>query len=161
MPHFPTHLSLPSKFLTAGDHFPRRRTTNLTHAVQMAKSLNGTLPFRRQHAAILRYLREICFLFRLPHTVPSPGCLLTPFLGSPSLRETRFASSTLYTVYVLYSSETHRPSFWITRSDTSPPAARVDAPPIRSECNANSFGFRPDFSTISRNARKALSLIHI
>lgn len=59
-----------------------------------------------------------------------------------NLLDTRCESSLLSLVYVLYVSDVHLPSLWITRSEISPPTARVDAPPIRSECKAKSLGLR-------------------
>ena len=47
----------------------------------------------------------------------------------------------LLRVYKLYASDSHRPSHWISRSDTTPPAASARAPSIRRECHANSSGF--------------------
>ena len=57
----------------------------------------------------------------------------------------------VYTPYV-YALEFHLPSRCITRSETSPPAASVEALPILSEWRAYSLGLRPDFSSTSLNA---------
>lgn len=56
----------------------------------------------------------------------------------------------------LYASDFHLPALSITRSETFPPAARVDPPPIRRECSAKYFGSRPDFLTTPQNARRAI-----
>ena len=85
--------------MTAVDHSPSKRRANLTHAVQMTKS-HWYLPFLPPNTRSPALLREIRFLFWLPHTVPSPGYLSIPLSSLLSLRDTRFASSTLYTVYV-------------------------------------------------------------
>ena len=91
----------------------------------------------------------------LPHTVPSPGCLSITPLATPGLFQTVRATSMLFRVYVLYVSDLHLASRFITRSETSLPTANAAAPPIRNECNAISSGLRHDFATTSLTARRA------
>lgn len=93
--------------------------------------------------------------FRPPHTVTSPGCLLIPFFLSPKIRDTCRKSSILLAACGLYASDFHLPSLWSTLSETSPPAAKLEAEPIRNERKAKSLGLHPAFSTRSLIARKA------
>ena len=90
----------------------------------------------------------------VPHTVASSGCLSFPPLATPSLRDTLLASSMLFREYALYASDLHLPSLCITRSQMSPPATSVVAPPIRDECKANLSGLRPDSATTFLTARR-------
>ena len=91
----------------------------------------------------------------LTHTVHSPGCLSITPLATPGCVQTVRATSMLFRVYVLYVSDLHLASRFITRSETSLPTANAAAPPIRNECNAISSGLRHDFATTSLTARRA------
>ena len=76
----------------------------------------------------------------LPHTVPFPGCLSITPLSTPGLLQTLRATSTLFRVYVLYVSDLHHPSRFITRSEMFPPTASAAAPPMRNECKRDLVG---------------------
>ena len=90
---------------------------------------------------------------------PTPYCsfprlsLLSPACHA-YLRDTLLASSMLFREYALYASDLHLPSLCITRSQMSPPATSVVAPPIRDECKANLSGLRPDSATTFLTARR-------
>lgn len=97
------------------------------------------------------FLLTTLLLTSPPRAIPRfyPDTLCPCFLihGGP------VANLRYYYVYVFYLSDFHLAPLRIFGSDASPTAARVEAPPIRNECNTN--GFRPDVSSISRSARRA------
>ena len=72
------------------------------------------------------------YRFGLPQTVSWLGCLRDPIPSFASFFDTCLASSVLLRVYILYAPDFHRPALWISRPDTTLPAASAE-PPLNSE----------------------------
>ena len=113
----------------------------------MTKPPNDRVPFDSPNS-------EVIWTTVIGHRLsfPNPCCSFPP-LTTPTVRDSLLEFSMLFQVHALYVSDLHLPSLCITRSEMSPPAASVVAPPICNECKANSSGLRPDSAATSWAAR--------